>query len=117
MLTPEEQLELGLAEEAELCERVGLTFRSYPVNDRETPESTSGFRAFVELLRADLKAGRAVASHCRASIGRASVVLACVLSDEGTSVAEVFARLSTGRGAMVPDTPEQVRFVERFSDE
>jgi protein-tyrosine phosphatase len=117
MLKPEEQSELGLEEEAKLCEQIGLKFLSYPVSDRETPQSLAGFRMFIEELRLLLAEGKAIATHCRASIGRASVVLACVLADEGESVAQVFERLSRARGMNVPDTAEQVRFVERFASE
>ncbi len=99
MLTPEERGELGLDEEAELCRRVGLEFRPFPVNDRETPESAAEVRRVVSELRRELDAGRTVATHCRASIGRSSLVLACLLVDEGWSVRRAFEqyRLHVGR--------------------
>jgi protein-tyrosine phosphatase len=114
MLTPPEQAELGLADEARLCELAGIEFLGFPVADRETSESMARFRAFVSGLRQKLAEGKLVASHCRASIGRASLVLACLMTDEGLSAAEAFARLSKARGTKVPDTQEQVRWVERY---
>lgn len=116
MLTLAEQSELGLLHEARLCEVAGIRFRSFPVEDRETPESAVYFREFVAELRGDRAAGMTVASHCRASIGRASVVLACLLVDEGLSASEAFLKLSVARGAKVPDTYEQVRWVEQYAD-
>ena len=107
MLPADEAGELGLAAEAETCEAVGIRFVSFPIVDRETPESLARFRSFVEELRAELAAGRGVATHCRASIGRATLVLACLLCAEGFSADEAFRRLSAARGTVVPDTLEQ----------
>jgi protein-tyrosine phosphatase len=116
MLTPEEQTELGLTEEAALSAATGLKFLSYPINDRETPDSTSSFRAFIAKLRHELASGKTVATHCRASIGRASVALACLLCDEGLTPTAAFQALSAARGTHVPDTPEQIRWVERYAE-
>ena len=69
MLTRQEQMELGLTEEASLSKQAGIAFRSFPVNDRETPESTTMLLELVKALRLELAAGRTVATHCRASIG------------------------------------------------
>src|SRR5580704_9521933 len=74
MLQPDEATELGLAAEAELCAAAGIKFRSFPIADRATPTSTVDFAEFVEGLRAEIHAGRSVAVHCRASIGRSSLL-------------------------------------------
>ena len=116
MLAAEEAAELGLAAEAETCGTVGIRFVSFPIVDRETPESLGRFRELIEALRGELNAGRSVATHCRASIGRATLVLACLLCAEGLSADEAFRRLSAARGAVVPDTLEQREWVERFAD-
>jgi protein-tyrosine phosphatase len=116
MLTRGELSELGLGEEAALCQQVGLEFRSFPVNDRETPESAAAVRRVVSELRKELDGGRTVATHCRASIGRSSLILACLLVDEGWSAKRAFEQLSIARGTQVPDTLEQVLWVERYAD-
>ncbi len=116
MLTPEEQSELGLNEEAELCGKIGLEFRSFPINDREAPASAAETRHAVSELRKELHAGRSIATHCRASIGRSSVLLACLLVDEGWSVERAFEQLSSARGTRVPDTAEQVQWVGRYAE-
>ena len=74
MLQPDEAAELGLSAEADLCAAGGIQFRSFPIPDRETPHSTAAFAKFVEELRAEVHAGRRVAVHCRASIGRSSLL-------------------------------------------
>jgi protein-tyrosine phosphatase len=115
MLQPAEAAELGLSAEAELCAAGGIEFRSFPIPDRETPPSTAAFAKFVKELQAQVHAGRSVAVHCRASIGRSSLLLAALLTAEGLTPDDAFKRITTARGLQVPDTPDQVRWVERFS--
>ena len=115
MLEADEVAELGLLAEAELCAAGGIIFRSFPIPDRETPTSTVAFSRFVDDLRAEVHAGRSVAVHCRASIGRSSLLLAALLTAEGYKPDDAFRRLSTARGLQVPDTPEQVCWVEHFA--
>jgi hypothetical protein len=111
MLQVEEANELGLSREATVCEAAG----SFPIPDRESPLSTASFTHFVEGLKAEVHAGRSVAVHCRASIGRSSLLLAALLCAEGFTPADAFRRISVARGLQVPDTPDQVRWVERFA--
>jgi protein-tyrosine phosphatase len=115
MLQVDEAAELGLSSEAELCEARGIVFRAFPIPDRETPPSTASFSQFVEDLRADAHAGRSIAVHCRASIGRSSLLLAALLTAEGFAPDDAFRRLIVARGLQVPDTADQVRWVERFA--
>src|SRR5258707_12228476 len=115
MLQPAEAAELGLSAEAELCAAGGIEFRSFPIPDRETPPSTAAFAEFVKELQAQVHAGRSVAVHCRASIGGSSLLLAARLTAEGLTPDDAFKRITTARGLQVPDTPDQVRWVDRFS--
>jgi protein-tyrosine phosphatase len=115
MLQADEAAELGLSEEANACKTAGIAFQSFPIPDRGTPQSTAKFAAFVQSLRAELRAGRSIAVHCRASIGRSSLLLAAVLCAEGFRPDDAFERLSKARGLNVPDTAEQVTWVKRFA--
>jgi protein-tyrosine phosphatase len=115
MLEPGEAEELGLSRESQLCKAVGILFRSFPIPDRETPQSTVLFFQFVDELRAEIRAGHGIAVHCRASIGRSSLLLAALLTAEGFTPQEAFKRLTKARGVEVPDTPDQVRWVEQFA--
>jgi protein-tyrosine phosphatase len=113
-LPANEAAELGLGDEATGCQRAGMSYLSYPIPDRKTPSSTSSFTAFVDQLRSELHAGRSVAVHCRASIGRSSLLLAAVLCAEGMTAQKAFKCLTVARGMQVPDTREQVRWIERY---
>jgi protein-tyrosine phosphatase len=115
MLPADEAIKLGLADEAQLCETAGIIFRSFPIPDRQTPSSTAAFAKFVGELRGDVSIGRSIAVHCRASIGRSSLLLAALLVEHGFTPDEAFGRLTVARGIQVPDTAEQVRWVELFA--
>jgi protein-tyrosine phosphatase len=115
MLQPAEAAELGLSAEAELCAAGGIEFRSFPIPDRETPPSTAAFAEFLKELQAQVHAGRSVAVHCRASIGRSSLLLAALLTAEGLTPDDAFKRLASARGVQVPDTLDQILWVERFA--
>jgi protein-tyrosine phosphatase len=115
LLEPDEAEMLGLGSEASLCEAAGISFRSFPMLDHGTPSSAAPFAHFLQGLRPELHAGRSVAAHCMASIGRSSVLLASLLIAEGFTTNEAFRMLSAARGFPVPDTQEQLRWVERFA--
>jgi protein-tyrosine phosphatase len=115
MLTAEEVVELGLSDEATACTQARIDFRSFPIRDREVPKSYAAIQSFVDDLRRELHVGKSVAVHCRASIGRASLLLACILCTEGWSAQEAFTKISEARRLRVPDTQDQVRWVEGFS--
>jgi protein-tyrosine phosphatase len=115
MLPREEACELGLADESAICLASGMTYLCFPIEDRGVPSSTASFKGFVEQLRGELHSGRSVAVHCRASIGRSSLLLGAVLCREGFSTADALHRISQARGLQVPDTQEQVLWLEKFA--
>lgn len=76
LLEHEEVVELGLQREAELCHSKGIDFISFAIPDRGLPESRRHAAKIAQLLAAQLRGGRSVAIHCRAGIGRSSVIAA-----------------------------------------
>ncbi|MFT4110031.1 hypothetical protein, partial [Propionicimonas sp.] len=58
--------------------------------------------------------GHGVAIHCRAGIGRSSVLAAAVLQLEGVPADEAWNLISHARGLPVPDTDAQRRFVDKL---
>jgi protein-tyrosine phosphatase len=53
--------------------------------------------------------------HCRQGIGRAALIAASVLAENGESPDAAFARIQQARGRPVPDTEEQRNWVRRFA--
>jgi protein-tyrosine phosphatase len=114
LLTPEEESELGLIDEAKACADSSVEFRKFPISDRQFPPSKQDFRAFIEELRALRLQGKNIGAHCRAGIGRSSLTLASLLRVEGYSADAAFDLISEARQLRVPDTPEQVEWVRNF---
>ena len=112
LLEPREARDLELADESAACARHGIAFRNLPIADRGTPSSRKDFVALIDELERDLEAGRAIAIHCRAGIGRTGIVAACLLSRLGVPARDLFHRLSRSRGLAMPDTAAQIDWVE-----
>lgn len=111
LLSFAENRELELELEKAACSSVGITFVNFPLPDRQVPPSRLGFLTFAQFLHKRAKEGLRVGVHCRACIGRSSVLLATVMRLEGCSAREAFERISSARGMRVPDTPEQAKWV------
>lgn len=115
LLEAHEVEELGLGAEAALCEQSGVVFISHPIADRGVPASPEAIRRLSATLATILRDGKGVAIHCRAGIGRSSLLAACVMAELGTPPAQAFHQLSTARRVAVPDTPEQQDWVFRHA--
>jgi len=74
LLTREEQTELSVADEGELCRANGIAFVSFPIVDRGIPSSFEAFSDQVARLAEQLANEKNVAVHCRQGIGRAALV-------------------------------------------
>src|SRR5690242_10456514 len=55
LLTPAEQAELDLDDEASLCQREGITFRAFPIADRGIPAQPTQANALIEELAQALR--------------------------------------------------------------
>ena len=115
LLPPNEAFDLGLEHERAACYGHGILFRNFPIPDRGIPESTEAFLSFLEILHNDLLKNRTIVAHCFAGIGRSSLLLASLLRREGLSADDAFRRITQARRALVPDTPEQLRWVENLT--
>jgi protein-tyrosine phosphatase len=106
LLEPEEVSELGLRAEAETCRQANIGFLSFPIPDRGVPDLREA-RQIADRVARDVVDGRSIAIHCRAGIGRSSLVAACVLVCLGIEPGEALALIRDTRGVQVPDTEEQ----------
>ena len=111
MLTEEEASELGLHREAEECEAGAIQFLNLPIPDRSVPSNKDDFLRSVDGLAEMVRQGRFVGVHCRASIGRSSLLAVSVLVRLGWNTNEAFDAVESARGCPIPDTPEQREWV------
>jgi protein-tyrosine phosphatase len=114
LLENQEAAELGLSEEAVLASQSDLAFHSHPIPDREVPSNTGSFRAFASQLAEQALSGKRIGVHCRASIGRATILAACVLVELGWDPNVALTEIKAARECHVPDTPEQRDWILRY---
>ncbi|HTP67629.1 MAG TPA: dual specificity protein phosphatase family protein [Dongiaceae bacterium] len=114
-LTVDEQVELGLENEANACRATGIDFVSFPIEDRSVPFSQKNFAVLIQRLTDLLASGKAVAIHCRTGIGRSSMISAALLMKQGYSADAAFRTIQVSRGCAVPDTLEQRKWIENCS--
>src|SRR5687768_13849637 len=74
LLTAPEVKELELLHAPGECAARGLEFVSFPIPDRDIPDSYPGVARLLDGLAPKLRAGRGLGIHCRAGIGRSSIL-------------------------------------------
>jgi protein-tyrosine phosphatase len=115
LLTPDEEQDLDLRNEAGEVRAQGMNFTSFPIPDRQTPKSESKLAEILEIVTRDLSAGRNVLVHCRQGIGRSGLVAACLLVKKGMSPGAAVDSVSAARGVSVPETAEQRDWIDHHA--
>lgn len=111
-LTPSEEHEFELSEEADLATNAGMEFIRAPIADFGVPADPRAFDAMLELLLAERRRGASIAVHCRQGIGRSPLVVASVLVREGETPERAWIRIAHARRRPVPDTDAQRAWLE-----
>jgi protein-tyrosine phosphatase len=115
LLDAEEVRELDLGAVPALCARHAITYLSFPIADRGVPSSRNEAIDCARRLAAEVAAGRTVAVHCRAGIGRSSLMAAAILVLLGREPSGALDLIATSRGVPVPDTDEQRDWVQQMT--
>ena len=113
LLEREEIDDLELAREPALCNQNGIEFLSWPIPDRGLPDDAAAFGRFANDMAAR---GKPVAIHCRAGIGRSSVLAAAIMIGAGQSADDALDAIATARGVQVPDTDEQRDWIRALGE-
>jgi protein-tyrosine phosphatase len=117
-LRPDECEWLGLTGEAQAAEKAGLEFVSVPIVDADVPEPEQHdeIARLADRLADEVTNGRYVVTHCRAGIGRCSMLAGAVLLRLGLSPQEAWERIRKARGLRVPDMPAQEAWLYEFAE-
>lgn len=116
-LTPAEAQEFALENEGEVCKAHGIRFVSFPIPDQEVPVSKRAAVVLLHDLEQALVEGKAVALHCRQSVGRSATIAAALLVAAGQETRIAFEKIGETRGCKVPETAEQERWVADYASE
>jgi protein-tyrosine phosphatase len=115
LLTPEEEEDLALQNEADEVREQGMDFTSFPIPDREIPKSEAKWSEALEQMARDLSRGKNLLVHCRQGIGRSGVVAACLLVKKGMSPGAAVEAVSAARGISIPETAEQRNWIDHYA--
>ncbi|WP_331746183.1 tyrosine protein phosphatase (plasmid) [Streptomyces sp. NBC_00846] len=105
-LTGPELDELGLADEPRTAAAAGLQFVAIPIPDLTVPDLTTILPTLHRLAK-QLHEGAHVVTHCRAGIGRSSLLASALLILNGVDPETSWHQIERARGLAVPDTAEQ----------
>jgi protein-tyrosine phosphatase len=115
LLTPDEERDLDLLTEAKEVRTQGMEFISYPIPDRQIPNSETQWSELLEKVNSNLSSGKNVLVHCRQGIGRSGLVAICLLVKKGMSPGAAVESVSAARGLAVPETTEQREWIDHFA--
>jgi len=115
LLTPDEEQDMALRDEAGAVRAQGMSFTSFPILDRQIPKSESKLAEVLESVTRDLSDGKNVLIHCRQGIGRSGLVAACLLVKKGMSPGAAIDLISEARGLPIPETAEQRDWIDQHA--
>lgn len=116
LLETAEAEDLGLADEALLCSQLGLRFTAFPITDFDVPAYRDEALEVVDTLYREISGGAHVVIHCRAGIGRSGLIACALLVRDGMTPGAAMHEASFARGGPVPQTAEQVAWVESLGE-
>jgi len=115
LLTPDEEKNFDLHDEAGEVRTQEMEFTSFPIPDRQAPRSESKLADVLERVSRSLSTGKNVLIHCRQGIGRSGLVAACLLVKRGMSPGAAIASVSAVRGMPIPETAEQRDWIDHYA--
>ena len=104
---------LNIPSDAAVFESAGFSFLCLPIADGGAPalEQANEFIRFIDEQRA---AGRPVAVHCEAGLGRTGTMLAGYLVSRGDNAETAIRRVREVEKVAV-ETPRQISFLQEFA--
>lgn len=106
-------IEFGLQIEADELEKFNIGFTHFPIDDFGLPDGRR-FQSLMDALVLRLANGGSLFVHCAGGIGRAGLTVSCLLVEHGFGAKDALKKSRMARGVTVPETEEQVAFVQNW---
>jgi protein-tyrosine phosphatase len=113
LLTNEEQYKLGLENEASACQSLGIEFLRFPIADTNIP-NWKPYLTFLDSLNTYTYNFDKMLIHCRAGIGRSSLILLGLLVKNGAELQESINLVKKIRGFDVPQSSAQKKLLSTY---
>lgn len=112
-LEEDEAAMLGLADAPAHARTAGLSLLRFPITDvtAPPPDALPAALALADRLAHEVRSGRYVVAHCRAGIGRCSMLAGATLVRLGTPPERAWELIRAARGLPVPDNAAQERWL------
>ncbi len=112
-LTTYENRILGLDHMNEVCEKLDISFRSFPIEDASVPDMNA-FVQFVEEIHSLSSKLDYILVHCWGGIGRSATTGIALLIRIGMTVEDAVELASQKRQYRVPQTSGQLSFLKDY---
>ena len=107
-----ESLQLGA--ESYYCDIEGIRFENFPIRDHDVT-TIDAIKPVAQRILQEIYDGEKLVVHCFAGIGRTGIVTSAILIENGLSAFEAMNLITEKRQFKVPETTEQVQFIEDYA--
>ena len=114
LLTEKEEKRLGLSKEKALCKELGIRCIKFPIVDMSVPPYKI-YVAFIEHLYSISEEADRILIHCRAGIGRSSLIALGMMTRHGMPLEQSIQHVSRIRRFHVPKSISQKRLLVKYA--
>ncbi|MBL6875765.1 MAG: dual specificity protein phosphatase family protein [Chitinophagales bacterium] len=105
----------ALKNQRKTYEALNIKLEEFPIQDFNTPASPDNFKKLIRFLSDEVIAGKSIGIHCMAGVGRTGILAVSLLCALGMGTQEAMEHVSQHRECKIPDTEEQMQWLQEFN--